>query len=641
MIDAKEVNRLLAQEVESFCREFLSAGKEKSGRWYVGSARNDAGESFVIDLRGAKQGVWADFDPAAGVKPGSMLDLWMLCRGCDFRTAFQEAKAWLSGMGVLREGAMKRVEAPTSQRRETAAPGKVLVDWKPISEGSAAFNYLVKERGIYADVLARYRVGEGNFWFPQFNKSVPGLAFPAYSADGKELLMVKYIALERPEGKKVIRSNKAAVFHLVGMHAVDPAAGHLMIAEGEIDMLSWASAGIANAVSVPFGASDIGGRLDWVDNDWDFLEGFQDVIPGMDGDAAGKVGTAALLQRLGNDRCSVLAWPNEDDDANEVFQRDPMELIRVFDNRRAIDPDELKRAGHFRQEVWERFFPPGGEKPGSPCPWPFPFRFRPGELTGWTGYNKHGKTVNLTYCLTYWASLGQPCCVASLEMPAPTTLHTMVRQCLGRSRPVTAAGEPDQAMFDLAMRWLNKYCFVYDKVGEVDLADVLRVFRYAARRYGVKHFVLDSLMKLNVEEDNYDRQKGIVNQLSAFAKETGGHVHLVMHSKKPGEKRPEEKYWPRKYDINGSAALSNVPDNIVAVYRNKQKEINIELAKHKNATRAEIEVIERAEPDALFLVLAQRGDDGSEPIHRLWFDVGGSWQYFDNYSDQPRVLVGK
>ena len=67
-----------------------------------------------------------------------------------------------------------------------------------------------------------------------------------------------------------------------------------------------------------------------------------------------------------------------------------------------MNPVELKRAGRFKDEVMEHFFPTNNERQGYPLPWgPFDdgFEVRSNELSIITGINGHGKSQWLGHLL--------------------------------------------------------------------------------------------------------------------------------------------------------------------------------------------------------------------------------------------------
>lgn len=687
MSDWKEVKAAVNAQAERFCREFLDQGHLAAGgkEWRLGSIDNERSRkgkagSFSVCLEGPKQGLVVEGNSAADTGAKSLVDVYMHLKGVDFVGAMRGLEQWVgkarvSSSGVTRTGGVSGPYRAAVPHRD--APPPVRLEGEPVREGSAAWLYLTEERWIDPEVIRRARVHEGSYWFGQLDARVPGLAFPSYSADGKTLLMVKMLTVGRwfcdgplkgkPESarneadaggiepEKLVRANKGARYHLIGMDTVTDPSKPVVIAEGEVDWLSWLSAGV-QAVTVPFGAKadsydertgqwqvNAGNR--WIDEDWEWLETLQDPVVAMDADEAGRAANETLYRRLGGERTRLLTWPREGDDANEVFTRDPEELHRCLNAAAGRDPEELRGVRSYELDIWRAFFPENGEEEGWPTPFKMDFRFRPGETTVWTGYNKHGKTICQTFTMVHLAKLGQPVCIASLEISAAKTLQNVMRMAIGRSKPVKVemgVELPDEALFAKALTWMENRFFIYDKVGSVEIDDVLKCFRYAARRYGVTQFVLDSLMKLSVNEEDAEQIKELMNKVTAFAREYGVHVHFVAHSKKSSEKRPEERFPPRKHDVKGSVAITNIPDNVIVIWRNKGKERGIEEQKvlwerfdkagemeKRDAVMKKIDEMEK-QGDAMWLVEGQRYGTGAEPMKYLWFDVHGSWQYFEN-----------
>src|SRR5690606_6433008 len=97
---------------------------------------------------------------------------------------------------------------------------------------------------------------------------------------------------------------------------------------------------------------------------------------------------------------------------------------------------------------------------------------------------------------------------------------------------------------------------------------LLEVMDYCFKRYGVRLFVIDSLLKCGIDEDDYTAQKRFVEQLCDFKNSTNSTVLLVCHARKQAdENRPVGKM-----DIRGAGAISDLADTVLAIHRNKRKE---------------------------------------------------------------------
>lgn len=216
----------------------------------------------------------------------------------------------------------------------------------------------------------------------------------------------------------------------------------------------------------------------------------------------------------------------------------------------------------FADDVVDYFW---GEKNAGPSlPWQKAFgriEFRPSEVTLWSGINGHGKSLALGQAVLSLMTQKQRCCIASFEMRPATTLARMCRQALGTNKP---SPEEIREFHEITDQWI----WLYDQQGTVHADRVLAVIRYAADRKQIKHFVIDSLMKCGLSEDDYTSQKLFLDALCTIARDTGIHIHLVAHSRKDRD----ESRIPGKMDVKGSGSIVDQVDNCIVWWRNKEKE---------------------------------------------------------------------
>lgn len=187
-------------------------------------------------------------------------------------------------------------------------------------------------------------------------------------------------------------------------------------------------------------------------------------------------------------------------------------------------------------------------------------RLRPGEVSVWSGFNGHGKSMLLGQALMGFVSQAKKVCVASMEMQPRTTLSRICRQ-------FTEKRTPDREEINDFLETISGHFYLYDHQGVVQWKKLLAVLRYGAMEMGVNHFVIDSLLKCGIREDDFNTQKEFVDHLCTIARDTGMHIHLVCHSRKAGD----ESAAPRKMDIRGSGSISDQVDNVFAVWRNKDE----------------------------------------------------------------------
>lgn len=204
----------------------------------------------------------------------------------------------------------------------------------------------------------------------------------------------------------------------------------------------------------------------------------------------------------------------------------PVEDIQAaLRSAKSNDPVELKRAGYFIDEVQELFA--GGGTLGAVgvrTPWgKDEFRLRPGELTIVAGYSGSGKSTLLSQMAIDGMMQGSRWCIASMEMPARATIGGMVQA-------ITQTPTPDTNLIKLVVNWLDSRLWVFDVRGSAQTDRLLTVFDYAARRYAISHFVVDSLAKCGMAEDDYNGQKKFVEQLTDLNHAHGCNTSLVAHS---------------------------------------------------------------------------------------------------------------
>ncbi len=612
-MNATEIKAMLASKAADVCRLLLPAGKQVKNQWHCGSVKGEPGDSLKVHLDGQYAGYWKDFGNEAD--KGSLLDLWMKVKGVDFKTTLDEAAKWL---GVdLRAGETRFAK---ETRQPTAAAGGVKADWAPARESGAVWRYLTEKRKLTPETLKKFGVGE--------TRDGKAMVFPYRSEDGKRVVMAKFIALDRDvDGGKRCWTTANTSPCLFGKENIGMELGLVFITEGEIDAMTISQLGYP-AVSVPYGAKaetkDGKNPNDpWISADYDFLERFQEIYLAFDSDEPGRKAAASLVKRLGVERCLLVRWPDDAKDVNELLMQNRIsDVVRCLQEAKSLDPEHLRSAEEFREETYERFFPKDGQEPGIEFLWPFPFRIRSGELTVWTGFSGHGKSQLLGHLMVHLLSRGEKAFIASMEMPASMTLQNLWRQASGFRKPE----QPDvDGHFRRIFDWFIGKLWIYDRMGDVDAREVLSVMNYTARRYGVRQFVVDSLCKLSVASDDYDGQKRILNDFCALAKDMGVHIHLVAHSKKP--QHNSESNIPGKYEVSGSAAITDLAWNGVTVWRNKEKEQRLDPDSENYEMDPEKRSAWTQTYDAFCKVWKQRMT-GQEPAKRLWFDRE-SWQFHD------------
>lgn len=534
---ARDIAKQLADRADAFCRWLLPNGALHSGNWCVGSVAGEAGQSLRIQITGTNAGAWADF---AADEAGDLLGLIKAVRQTDIKNAIKIAKDWLGIRDPESTIPEKSYARPGSREaRESAA----------VVSLSAVEKYLLETRGLDVLTLAQYRIEETK------NREI---VFKSYAPDGT-LENIKCLAVQRDEsGKKIIRQSKGCAPALFGWQAIDPEARELLITEGELDALTWFQMGFP-AVSIPLGAKN----HQWIDYEWERLLQFDVIYLNYDGDKEGQEGVARAAQRLGLHRCLIVTFPNRKDANDALTHGDsPCVFQERISAARPMEPEQIKTPLDFRDRVVQKFYPPDDIIPGfHPQLFHDKYIARPGEVTVWTGITSHGKSVLLSQLVLEAALVGFKSAIASMEMRGEQTLHRMICQSELRDHPRVEE-------IDAILEWLGGKVWIYDLLGNIAPDTLLNLMEYSFARHGVDMFVIDSLMKTTVVSDDYDAQRVFLNRLCSFSKDTNTHIHLVAHARKGRD----ESNAPGKLDVKGSADISNEADNIMSVWRNREKE---------------------------------------------------------------------
>ena len=153
-------------------------------------------------------------------------------------------------------------------------------------------------------------------------------------------------------------------------------------------------------------------------------------------------------------------------------------------------------------------------------------------------------------------------CVASLELKPEKLLNRLTIQA-------GALRDPTVEYITAIHEWYHNKLWLFDLAGTAKHDRLLEVFLYARQRYDVNVFVIDSLMKCGIVEDDYKMQKIFVDKLCDFKNQYNCHIHLIAH---PRKGRDEES-MPGKLDIKGTGAVSDLADNCFSVWRDKRKKM--------------------------------------------------------------------
>lgn len=310
------------------------------------------------------------------------------------------------------------------------------------------------------------------------------------------------------------------------------------------------------------------------------------------------------------------------------------ELAKIGENWRAVDeemaPKFLAKPAEFQDGVFAKWFrDPAQGEPGLELPIPMRFRIRRKETTLVSADDGAGKSTLLSYFALHLAAQDAGVCIASFEEHPADSIWRLCSQLVGRKEmPDT---EPARAEAAKAMAWINRRFWFYNFMGISEWRDVLDTFRYAAEKFGVWLFVIDSVMRIGIADDDYKEQGFAAAAFADFAMKHDAHLIFVIHENK-GDGRGKAK-------VRGSKLWTANAHNVTSVERNvdkgeKREKLQAKLWSEQaseSPNEAEIKQMEkdiwalRSEWDTRFILRKQRlmgsQQNGSR---RFWYDPDSS-----------------
>ena len=242
-------------------------------------------------------------------------------------------------------------------------------------------------------------------------------------------------------------------------------------------------------------------------------------------------------------------------------------------------------------------------------------RIRRGELSVWAGINFHGKTTMLKQIVLHMVRSGEKVCMASLEELPEVTMAGIARMAVPDTDIRENSDEPDG--------WLSYVCgelsgrfWLYNQTKMIDPQRVLALIGYCAQELGCTMFVLDSLMRTALPQDDYEGQRVFCNSLDNYARALNIHIALVHHIVKV-----DESEVPGRHSIRGSGAIIDNCSQSFIVWRNTNEDKREE------------------DPDGLLVVAKNRGLPPLDWIGKVQMFQHKSGQFLRARRDNPMQFI--
>lgn len=367
---------------------------------------------------------------------------------------------------------------------------------------------------------------------------------------------------------------------LYGSHLWRDSGKMVTITEGEIDALSvsqvfnlkWPVVSLPNGVKSA--AKVVAENLEW-------LETFETVVLCFDQDTQGREAAIASAQQLSPGKVKIVTSLPEKDANDCITSGQVKELIDGVYGAKAYRPDGVVPG----EEVWDIIAKSDNIK-SIPYPWhglnEKLFGMRGGELltlTAGTGIGKSSVARELAF---YLMDVGQKVGYIALEESIRKTAEHIMGIWMKNPPHLWASTDvtldKKREAFEATLG--TKNIVMYDHWGSIDPTNLLNRIRYMARAMECKYIFLDHLSIVVSSMESGDERRMIdstMTKLRSLVEETGIHLILVSHLRRPDGRSHEEGGVTSLAQLRGSHAIAQLSDAVIGCERDQQGEDNNRL----------------------------------------------------------------
>lgn len=453
---------------------------------------------------------------------------------------------------------------------------------KTIGKGlDAVSRAFLKERGISETTAEVYGVTYALAFFPDLRREGPAIAFPYYQED-------KIVGHKVRCTEEKAHVCKPALYSLFGIQNVDMAESKdFIIAEGEIDALSFYEAGMMNATSVPNGASSFS-RNDNADDAkavYAFLwtakkeiDKAKRILIATDNDDPGMKLADELARRIGKHRCWRVEYPEGCKDANDVLlKHGKAKLIECVDNAKPWPIDGLYEAAQFFPAVFDLYENGFGDRilTGIPAVDEI-YSVGKGLLTIITGVPANGKSTFVDQLMVNLArTKGYVIGICSFENPPHVHIAKLSEMLLQKHFFDTSTPGEKMTAKELSevQPFINQHFkFLQQDDGrKATLESIIERIKTAVFRWGIQAAVIDPynyIQRPKTANNETEWIDDMLTQLRLLAASHDLHLWFVAHPTKLSMDNESGEYpAPRGYSISGSGAWYSKADFGLTVHK--------------------------------------------------------------------------
>ena len=355
----------------------------------------------------------------------------------------------------------------------------------------------------------------------------------------------------------------------------------LLITTGEGDCLAAIESGFINSVSIPLGD----GNTHWVDENWDWLEQFEEIIVAYDNDESGEKYVKSIVPRLGSWRCKIVNIPSVVEinnkkihikDLNEYLVRcgkqavleaithaqdSPVPSVQDFSEISEVDMADIDGINIGLKELDKEVI-----------------RFFYGSFNIISGIPGSGKTSLLGQIVAQALDQTCDCWLYSKELPTWMTKNWLVHLMAGNrnlNEYIADSGGKYYKVKPIARQMMDEYyngrLKIYRDDYSNDVESIKESMEASVRRYGCRCLIIDNLMMVDLganENNRNEKEKDFVNWLIQFSAKYQVCTFLVCHPNKTQDYRENIGI----YNIAGSSSIVNLGHRVIGLRRITKKE---------------------------------------------------------------------
>lgn len=439
------------------------------------------------------------------------------------------------------------------KKAEEGASGKLVpidkvILWHERLQTRDDFLEYLHGRGITDEAMAHFKLGL------QYKDEINWLVIP--HMENGVCRNIKRRALDPVEKENKWRRTTGYPSILFNRDALQE-HDDIIIAESELDTVSYWVAGVKNVIGLTCGAGTF--LPEWYDQ----LKDIKKVTLALDADKAGEKGAKEIAHRLGYDRCYNIVLPlNDPSEVLEVLG--PEELARTLDLAEQFEVDGIVTFDELlarRARVEER-------TPGIFTPWVSVNKLlgrdgmQPGDLVVLSARYKVGKTSWALQDAKYNGLVGVPTLFNCLEMSNDRLIDKIAAHF--REKDIDKLEPLDYTMTRFQIGQMPLVFVESKQRSKMKVDDIFNHLSAAVRRYGIRFLVFDHLHFLCRSLQHLTAEIGQVTRgFKLFAEDHGVVVMLIAQPKKIGKKVIDSD------DLKDSVSIATDADRVILLHRDR------------------------------------------------------------------------